>query len=378
MAASISVVVIDSDTDSLGTIVKCIKSLGDHANVVGTATNFESGFEQTHKKRPMVVIMEIKPEEVDIYIERIHMILSRFPQVSIFAECSDRSAETILKVMRAGAVEYLLKPVSEVDLTAALQKIGRLWITKGAPEGEQGYLYAFYSPKGGVGATTLAINFAESIYRISKKPTVLVDLDLIAGDVSTYLNMNTTYSITDVTTNVTRLDASLLKGIVARHDSGIYILSEPKKIEEGVALSSEDLFKVLNLLRAMFSYVIIDTETGLNNKTLTALKMADTIVYPLILSLPGIKNTQRYLSYFDMMELRNKIMLVVNRHIKKSEIKVDDAERILKKNIAWSFPNDYEGSMLCLNKGVTLSVGAPKSQLHESVNDFVRAQVRKK
>jgi pilus assembly protein CpaE len=280
--------------------------------------------------------------------------------------------------MRAGAVEYLLKPISEVDLTSALQKIGRLWLSKTVPEGEQGHIYAFYSPKGGVGATTLAINFAESIYRISKKPTVLVDLDLIAGDVSTYLNMNTTYSITDVTTNVTRLDASLLKGIVARHDSGIYILSEPKKIEEGVALSSEDLFKVLNLLRSMFSYVIIDTETGLNNKTLTALKMADTIVYPLILSLPGIKNTQRYLSYFDMMELRNKIMLVVNRHIKKSEIKVDDAERILKKNIAWSFPNDYEASMMCLNKGVPLSAGAPKSQLHESVNDFVRAQVRKK
>jgi pilus assembly protein CpaE len=190
--------------------------------------------------------------------------------------------------------------------------------------------------------------------------------------------MNTTYSITDVTTNVTRLDASLLKGVLARHDSGIYILAEPKKIEEGVALSSEDLFKVLNLLRTMFSYVIIDTETGLNNKTMTALKMSDTIVYPLILSLPGIKNTQRYLSYFDMMELRNKIMLVVNRHIKRGEIKADDAERILKKNIAWSFPNDYEAAMMCLNKGVSLSLGAPKSQLYESVTDFARAQVRKK
>jgi pilus assembly protein CpaE len=148
MAASISVVVIDSDTDSLGTVVKYIKNLGDHASIVATATNFESGFEQIHKKRPMVVVMEVKSEEVDTYIERIHMILSRFPQVSIFAQCSDRSAETILKVMRAGAVEYLLKPVSEVVLTDAFQKIGRLWLAKTVPEGEQGHIYAFYSPKG--------------------------------------------------------------------------------------------------------------------------------------------------------------------------------------------------------------------------------------
>jgi pilus assembly protein CpaE len=378
MAPSISVVVIDSDVDSLANIVKFVKNLGTQVMVEGTAASFESGYELIHKKRPMVAIMEIKSEELDVFIERIRMIQGRFPHVSIFAVCNDRSADTILKVMRAGAVEYLLKPVLEVDLTTALQKIGRLWVVEPAYEVEQGRTYAFYSPKGGVGVTTLAVNLATSIHALTKKPTILVDLDLIAGDVTTFLNMNPSYSITDVMMNTTRLDASFLKGVIARHGSGIHVLAEPKRIEEGVALASEDLVKMLSLLKSMFSYIIIDTETGLNNKTMTALKMADTIVLTSVLSLPGIKNIQRYLNYFDKMDLKHKIMLVVNRYLKKGEIKLEDAVRILNHTIQYSFPNDYEDAMQCLNKGVPLSTGAPKSELTASFNEFAELLISKK
>src|SRR3990172_8271257 len=102
MPPSISVVVIDSDVDSLGNIVKYIKALGHQVSLEGTAANFESGFELIHKKRPMVVIMEIITEELDTAIERIQMVLGRFPQLSIFAVCNDKSSDAILKVMRAG------------------------------------------------------------------------------------------------------------------------------------------------------------------------------------------------------------------------------------------------------------------------------------
>jgi pilus assembly protein CpaE len=378
MPPSISIVVIDSDVDSLENIVKYVNKLGSKVIIEGTAANFERGYELVHKKRPMVVIMEIKTGELDACIDNIQMVLSRFPHLSIFALCDDRSADTILKVMRAGAVEYLLKPASEVDLTSALQKIGRLWITKTEEGAEQGHIYAFYSPKGGVGVTTLAVNTATSIHNLTKKPTIVVDLDLIAGDVTTFLNMNPSYSISDVTMNTSRLDASFLQGVIARHESGIHVLAEPKRIEEGVSLASEDLVKVLSLLKTMFSYIIIDTETGLNNKTMTALKMADTIVLTTVLSLPGIKNIQRYMSYFENLNLKPKIMLVINRYLNKGEIKLEDAVKILKQAVKWSFPNKYEDAMKCLNKGVPLNEGIPKSELNESVKDFAKLLISKK
>ena len=124
----ISTVIIDNDTDTLNMITKYIKNLGDGATVEGVSTNFEAGFELIHKKKPLVVLLEVCSSDLELYLERIRTILSRFPRASVFALCDDKSSDTILKVMRAGATEYILKPVSEVDLVSALQKMGRLWI----------------------------------------------------------------------------------------------------------------------------------------------------------------------------------------------------------------------------------------------------------
>lgn len=375
--SSLSIVVIDSDLDSLGNIVKYI----DRSSIVGTASSFESGYELIHKKRPMIVIMEVKVEELDLYIERIEMILTRFPNVSIFAVCTDRSAETILKVMRAGVVEYLLKPVHENDLASALQKIGRLMVKQSfhsQPGAELGHIFTFYSPKGGVGLTTLATNFAVNLHAMTDKSTILVDLDLIAGDVTTFLNMDPEYSLSDVTLNATRLDASFMKGVISHHESGIFVLSEPKNIADGVALSSNDLVKVLALLKTMFTYIIIDTETGLNSKTMMALKMADTLVFAFVLTLPGIKHAQRYLNYFKSMDLDHKIMPVVNRHVKKGDIKLEEASEIVKYPISWDFPNDHESAMTSLNKGGPLMKMAPHSHLNDSINGFAKLLLARK
>jgi len=372
MSQSISVVIIDSDVDSINSMVKCIKNLDSKVIVEGTATTFENGFELVHKKRPMVVIMEVT-EDINLSLERISQILSRFSQVSVFATSLDKSSDTILKVMRAGATEYLPRPVTEADLTYALQKVGRLWLTRPAPEDEAGRIFTVFSPKGGVGVTTIAINLATDIFEATKKPTILVDLDLNSGDATTFLNMKPSYTISDVTVNISRLDKSFLQGVVAKHESGIYVLAEPQKVEEGVSISGVDIKKVLSLLKSMFKYIIIDAET-ISERTTTALEMSDNILLIFSMSLPGIKNMQRYLRYFDKMGLgRDRVKLVANRYVKKSDIKIEDAEKALNYPIFWAVPNDWDTTMTCLNKGITISMGYPRSQLNSSLNELASA-----
>jgi pilus assembly protein CpaE len=367
-----SVVIIDSDVDSINSMVKCIKNLDSKVIVEGTATTFENGFELVHKKRPMVVIMEVT-EDINLSLERISQILSRFSQVSIFATSLDKSSDTILKVMRAGATEYLPRPVTEADLTYALQKVGRLWLTRPAPEDEAGRIFTVFSPKGGVGVTTIAINLATDIFEATKKPTILVDLDLNSGDATTFLNMKPSYTISDVTVNISRLDKSFLQGVVAKHESGIYVLAEPQKVEEGVSISGVDIKKVLSLLKSMFKYIIIDAES-ISERTTTALEMSDMILLIFFMSLPGIKNMQRYLRYFDKMGLgRDRVKLVANRYVKKSDIKIEDAEKALNYPIFWAVPNDWDTTMTCLNKGITISMGYPRSQLNSSLNELASA-----
>jgi pilus assembly protein CpaE len=371
MAQNITVVIIDTDITSLNNIVKYIENLGDNVSLEGTATNYEKGFELVHKKRPMVVIMEVG-EDINLAIERIGQLSSRFSQVSIFATSTDKSSDTILKVMRAGATEYLLRPVSNTDLTFALQKIGRLRLIKPA-EDESGRVITVFSPKGGAGVTTIAINLATNIHDITGESTVLVDLDLNAGDVTTFLNMKTSYTISDVTMNISRLDRNFLQGVIAKHESGISVLAEPQKIEEGVSISSSEIKKVLSLLKSMFKYIIIDAET-ISERTTTAIEMADMILLVFFMSLPSIKNMQRHLKYFDRLGLgRDRVKLIANRYLKKSDITIQDTEKALNYPIFWTLPNDYDTSMTCLNKGVPISEGAPRSQLNAAMKDLAKS-----
>ena len=372
MPQNISVVIIDSDIESINNIVKYIKNLEDSVTVEGTATTFETGFELIHKKKPMVVIMAVG-EDISLCIERICHILSRFPQISIFATSTDKSSETILKVMRAGATEYLLRPVSETDLSFALQKLGRLWLIKTTPQEQVGRIITVFSPKGGVGVTTLSINLATSIYESTMKPTILMDLDLNAGDVTTFLNMKASYTISDVTTNISRLDKSFLQGVIQKHATGISVLAEPMKVEEAISISAGEIKKVLGLLKTMYNYIIIDTETLLD-RIMTAIEISDMIVIVFVMSLPSITNIQKYLKFFDKKGIgRDKIKLVVNRYLKKGDIRIEDAEKALNHPIYWNVPNEYDTAMTCLNRGVPLSIGAPKSDLNHNIKELAKA-----
>lgn len=371
MPQNISVVIIDSDTDSINSIVKSIKNLGNDVSIEGTATSFESGYELIHRKKPMAVIMEVA-EDVSLSIQHIYQILSKFPQISIFATSTDKTSETILKVMRAGATEYLLRPVSETDLTFALQKLGRLWLVKTSPGEQVGNVISVFSPKGGVGVTTLSINLATSIYEITMKPTILIDLDLNAGDVTTFLNMKASYTVSDVTTNISRLDKSFLQGVIQKHSSGISVLAEPKKVEEGISISTGEIKKVLGLLKTMYDYIIIDTETLLD-RTTTAIEMSDMILLVFVMSLPSITNIQRYLKFFENKGFgMDRIRLVANRYLKKGDIKVEDAEKALNRPIYWSIPNEYDTAVSCLNRGVPLNVGASKSELNQNIKELAK------
>ena len=377
MPQTISVVIIDSDTDSLNSIARYIKNMVGSVTVEGVATTFESGYELIYKKSPAVVIMEMG-NDIDLSIERITQILNRFPQVSIFATSENKASETILRVMRAGATEYLLRPVVETDLVFALQKLGRLWFTKAAPELDAGSVITVFSPKGGVGVTTIAINLAIDIYEETKKPTILVDMDLNAGDVTTFLNIKPSYTISDVTANISRLDKSFLQGVISKHESGIFVLAEPQKVEEGVSISGAEIDKVLSLLRKMFTYIIIDAET-ISDRTITAFRMSDIVLLVFYMSLPGIRNMKRYIKYFERMGLGNdRVKIVANRYLKKGEITIEDTEKALNYSLYSVIPNDYATAMSCLNKGIPLKVGAPKSQMSTAIKELAEAIVKGK
>ncbi len=372
MSQTIRVVVIGGDTDSINNIVKRVKKEGNNATVEGAAVGFERGAELIQKRRPMVVILDMCTAAGIIPCLRwIETILHKSPHTAIYVVCDDNSYETVRNFMRVGAVEYLLKPVSDIDLSSAFQKFRRSRVLPKTSDVEGGKIYSVFSSKNGVGATTIAVNLAANIHKITKEPTVIVDLDLVGGDVTTFLNMKPPYTISDITRNIGRANASLIHGIITKHESGISVLAEPHHVEEGVSISGEAVRRVLSLLRTRYRHIIIDTESNLTQTTMAALDMSDLILLTFVQSLPGIKNTERYLNYLAKDGIRsNKIRLVVNRYLKKFEVTIEQAEKLLKQPVFWQIPNDFNTAMSCLNKGIVLEAYAPGSKLSLSIKDL--------
>jgi pilus assembly protein CpaE len=363
MPPHISIVVIDRDDQSRQTINAMLASLGDSVRLEGSVGNYNDGVSLIQRTNPMVVMVDV--DEQGAGVDRIRHLHDRFPRTSIFVMSAKRDTDWILNLMRAGAVEYLLKPLVEIELTESLQKIGRIWIQRPSDVGERGKVISVYNPVGGMGTTTIAVNLAAALASDNEK-VALVDLNLICGDVASFLDVAPTYTLSSVTSNIARLDANFLMTVMTRHSTGIYILTEPLEVHESFDITGEQIKRMLAFLRGIFSYVIIDTGGLLTGGPMAIFESSDFILFNSVLNLPALKNAKRYLSAMERAGLhKDKIKLIVNRYAPKEDIKIADAERVLGTTIFQTVPNDYSAVISSINRGtpiVRLMPGSPVSK----------------
>jgi len=372
MAPSASIVIIDQDTASRKSIEGFLKAI-DHVTVAGSADTLDAGYDLVVRTKPMIVIMELNSDKERTF-DTMKKMMSHFPGIAIFATSSDSTSENILKAMHSGATEFLLRPVSSSDLMHALTKVTHLMVPRQTTAAkEEGKVVTCFSPKGGMGNTTLATNLAVSLHQATDRPVVLVDLDLRGGDDAIFLNLKTKYTISDVTANIARLDRAFLEGVLAKHSSGIYLLAEPPRVEDADEITPNQIREVLDLLKTMFAYVVVDTEDSYGDRNLAAFDTSDLIFIVGVLSLPSIRNMQKALDVFDNLGYsRDKAKLVINRHIKKSDITIEDAQRTLNYKVFRNIPNDYNSVMASINRGLPVVMLEPHSEISRSYKDLAR------
>jgi len=372
MSSNLSIVLIDSEQASRKNIERFLKTV-DQVVLAGVSTDLPSGFDMVVRTKPVIVIMELDSNPGQAF-DSMERMLKQMPGLVIFATSSDSSSDNILRAMRSGATEFLLRPVDDQDLLNALKKVGRLMVQRPVPAGnENGSIITCFSPKGGMGNTTVATNLAVSLHQATDKPVVLVDLDLEAGDASMFLNLKTKYTISDVTTNITRLDRAFLQGVLSKHSSGIYLLAEPQKVEEVESITPGQVREVLELLKTMFAYVVVDTEVGYGDRNLASFDSSDMVLLVGVLSLPAIRNIQKGLDVFERLGFStDKVKLVINRYLRKGEISIDDAEKTLNYKVFWHLPNDFNDVMMSINRGLPLSMLSPHSEITISFRDLAK------
>jgi len=361
---NISMMIIDSDEDSREELKELLEQFRQ-ITVTGEFDNLLSGYSAVVQDKPQIVFIDLS-ENIDLGIETIEKITYRNKNSVILVSSDDVNTDLVLAAMRAGAREFLTKPVMIEDLSVSLKKA--IILLENDDENTIGQIISVFSNKGGIGKTTIAANLALKIAEVTEKKVCLVDLNLQLGDITTFLDVTPSFDISYVVTHLSRIDESFLLSSLEKYkDKELYILADPPNVEQAEEISADDITSVLSMLKEMFAYIIVDTSSSFDIKTLTCLDISDFIMLVSMVNLPSIRNCQRCMDLFERLEYKKeKVKLVVNRYNEEEEITIEDVEDALGHEVYWKIPNSYFSVMSAINKGVPVSEIAPDTPIDNS------------
>ncbi len=308
-------------------------------------------------------------ENIEEAIAAIRVVASKSPGTAIIVISARNDGQTVLESMRAGAKEFVNAPVQMAELAGAIQRVTQLSTSVGTRR-TGNTLVAVAGVTGGVGSTSIAVNLAAAMASNPAKSVALVDLDLSVGDADIFLDCIPEYTLIDVAKNVGRLDLSLLKKSMTKHESGVYLLPRPVSLQDNEMVTPENMSQVLGLLKAAFSHLVVDISKSYSMIDLTALTAADHILLVTQLDLPCLRNVVRLLMSFDEYHgLREKVKVIVNRSGMNSsnQISIKKAEETIGQQCFWQIPNDYVVMTDVRNNGVPLIQQAPKAAITAAI-----------
>ncbi len=355
MSDKINVLIVDDIPETRENVRKLLQFEPD-VKVIGHAGSGEEAISMAKEMRPDVVLMDINMPDAD-GIMASQTITTTVPEAQVIIMSVQSEADYIRRAMLAGARDFLMKPFSGDELIEAVRNVhetrptARAVAPAAAAASElapglrkkavrEGNVVAVFSPKGGIGCTTVAINVAVALSAYGHK-TLLLDGSLQFGDVGVMLNIKALTSIVDVVERMNELDQDLVSSVVTRHESGLNVLLAPPRPEMAELVNDTDLRELIRTLREMYDFIIIDTSTNLNDVNLAILDIADRIILIARQDLTSLKNVSRFFDLSEDLEYeRDKVMLVVNHGSNKLSITVKDIVDTLKWPVTAVLPED--------------------------------------
>lgn len=360
-----SVFILDKNEQSRNITKSFIESLEFIENIE-VFDNYKQGYEAIKNSQNPIVIMDISEEfaELNEIADNIKLCTSKIIITSL-----DYSTNTIIKALRLGAKEFLPKPILKDDLIRVLTMLNSVSTEN---DTSQSKIISVYSNKGGIGKTTIAVNLAAELARVTKDKVALIDLNLQLGDISTFLNLNPPFDVNYVMRKlVDKSEDILIKGFEKYKDTSLYILADPSYIEQSESITPAMVTTLFAALKKVFSYIVIDMSSSIDPISLKILDSSDWILFTTIVNIPAIRNAQRCLNLFRSRKYpKDKVKIIINRYMDNDEINLEDIENTLGETIYWKIPNNYFTIMEAINKGETITEINAKSNIGNSFRDF--------
>lgn len=391
------VLVVDDVSETRENIRKLLEFESD-IEVVGAARSGQEAVQLSDQLKPDVILMDINMPDMD-GIKATELIRQRNPIAQIIILSVQGDSNYMRNAMLAGARDFLTKPPMADELISAVRRAGDMARVERAKSAQvavsisnttqpthvsglgNGRIIMVYSPKGGTGVTTVAVNLAVTLNN-DETPVALVDGNLQFGDVGIFMNEHGKNTILDLAHRVDELDADVVDGVLLKHGgSGVRMLTAPTRPEQAESVGSEQFSKVLKYLRQDYPYVVVDTAHNLDDITLAALDVCDILVLVVTQDIPAVKNVRLFLDLMKTIGIsRDRVCFVMNKYDKRISITPEKVGENLKLPVAAVIPLDERIVIPSVNRGVPFMLDNKTQPIARTVFNLaetVRAQLSK-
>lgn len=373
MKSVLRIATVDPNEDTRNSLKTMLLGI-DTVWLEAECSRYEFFMDVIQQTQPDIALVNVDSNPANA-VSLIGEITANAPQCAVLVISESQEGTLILQVMRNGAREFLNMPLQLDDFIAALDRIrATLGGTDGDGGGSAGQIITVVGVGGGVGSTSLSVNLAAALAQNPANSPVIIDLDLTLGDADVWLDIIPDYTIRDVSENISRLDYGLLKRSLTRHECGVFLLPRPVEVESQDLVRPDDLRRILALLKATFSHLIIDVSKSFGPLDMSAMEVSDRIMLVAQLDLTCLRNVVRVMQFLDQSgELDKKVEIIVNRMgLEDTDISLNKALETIGREVFWQLPNDYATMVGSRNNGVPLCQFAPKSRLARSLQDLTK------
>jgi pilus assembly protein CpaE len=322
--------------------------------------------------QPDLVIVDIRGDAAS-GMASIERVRATHQGVAIFAIAHTNDPELILQAMRAGANEFFMWPIPEGSFHSAVRRTAARRETTQASTKQPSVALVFFGAKGGAGTTTVAVNCAVELARLTKRPTLILDLKPCFGEVALFLGVRPRFTLIDALENLHRLDRDFLRELVAKHKSGLEILAGSEQYDRPGGADSGAIEELFRVLGRSHDYIVVDAGNVINSCTIAALYAADTIFVVANPDVPSVRNAQRLVDRVRQLGVGGeRVRVLLNRSSDQGVIAPKQIETALGYAVHHTFPSDYKTVSTALNSGVPLAL-TNHSEIAAQFDSFTRS-----